>query len=114
MNASKVTAESGLLLVQTTVETAAQADRLANELVNHRLAACVSIGAAIQSVYPWQGRVERAVELPVLIKTCPERLNELKARLSEWHPYEVPELLVISVIDGSAAYIDWARQWMLK
>lgn len=103
-----------LVLVQTTVESVDQAERLATVLVNTRLAACVSIGAEVRSVYPWQGQVETAREIPLLIKSCPEKLEALKAALAELHPYDVPELLVLAVTDGSPAYLEWARTWMTE
>ena len=112
MNPKSVSSE--LVLVQTTVESTDQAERLATELVNSRLAACVSIGGPVKSVYPWQGRVETACEVPLLIKSCPERLDALKTAFTDLHPYDVPELLVLEVADGSSAYIHWARTWMTE
>ncbi|MGY6586807.1 MAG: divalent-cation tolerance protein CutA [Wenzhouxiangella sp.] len=103
-----------MVLVQTTVESVGQAERLATELVNSRLAACVSIGSEVRSIYPWQGRVETACEVPLLIKSCPEQLAALKTALADLHPYDVPELLVLEVADGSPAYLEWARTWMTE
>ncbi len=107
-------AAQAMILVQTTVESADQAERLAADLVNKRLAACVSIGSEVRSVYPWQGQVETAREIPLLIKSCPEQLAALKAAFADLHPYDVPELLVLEVADGSPAYLEWARTWMTE
>ena len=100
-----------LWLVMTTVENRDQAERLARSLVEERLAACVSIGAAMTSIYPWQPQIESAEELPLMIKTSPQRLQALKTALANIHPYEVPEMLVLPVIDGLPAYFDWAHAW---
>lgn len=100
-----------LWLVMTTVENRKQAERLAAELVERRLAACVSIGATLTSVYPWQGQIETAEETPLMIKTSPQRLDALKSALEKLHPYDVPEMLVLPVNDGLPAYFAWAHEW---
>ncbi len=101
-----------LYAVMTTVETTDQARALAAELVRRRLAACVSIGAPVESVFPWEGRIDIEAEIPLTIKTAPERLDALKQAFSELHPYDVPELLALGVVEGLDAYIDWAHDWM--
>lgn len=103
---------SPLLLVHTTCASAADAERLARGLVEARLAACVSIGPQICSVYPWQGKVERQMEVPLLIKTSADSVAALKAFIVEQHAYDVPELLVTPVVDGHEPYLDWAREWL--
>lgn len=101
-----------LLLAHTTCPNASAATRLARGLVDAHLAACVSIGPKIQSVYPWQGRIESEAEVALLIKTSPDKLPALKEFLVENHDYDVPELLVTPVIDGHQPYLDWAREWL--
>lgn len=96
----------------TTVADRSQAERLAGVLVERHLAACVSLGSPVTSVYPWQGRIESETEIPLTIKTSPSRIEALKATLAELHPYDVPELLVLPVVDGHKAYLDWARDWI--
>ncbi len=100
-----------LWAVVTTVETRDQAEHLARALVEARLAACVSIGAPVTSVYPWQQKIETAEEIPLLIKTSPQRLEALKSTLAEIHPYDVPEVLALPVADGMPAYFAWAQDW---
>lgn len=97
--------------VMTTVETRDQAEHLAQALVERRLAACVSIGAPVTSVYPWQHKIETAEEIPLLIKTSPQRLEALKSSLDEIHPYDIPEMLALPVHDGLPAYFAWAKAW---
>jgi len=83
---------------------------MARTLVEERLAACVSILTGVTSVYRWQGGVEQDGEQQLLIKTTPDRLAALEARLQELHPYDVPELLVLDVEQGGAAYLAWVHE----
>jgi periplasmic divalent cation tolerance protein len=101
-----------LVVALTTCETSEDAERLGRVLVERRLAACVQIGAGIRSVYPWEGRVEVAEQVPLSIKTTESRLEALKEALNALHPYEVPQLVVLPVQDGLRAYFDWAREWV--
>jgi periplasmic divalent cation tolerance protein len=96
----------------TTCADQAAAERLARALVEARLAACVSIGAPVRSVYPWQGRIEMEQEVVLTIKTVPVRVEALKRFIAEHHDYDVPELLISPVIDGAEDYLQWAEQWM--
>lgn len=99
-------------VVLTTCPDDDSAERLAAVLVEQRLAACASVGSPARSVYPWQGRIEHEVEVPLTIKTTVDRLERLKTRLVEQHPYEVPEVLALPVIDGHGPYLDWIRNWI--
>ena len=82
---------------------------LAQTLVSECLAACVTTQAGLRSVYRWQDAVEESVEYQVVIKTTADRVERLEQRVSELHPYDVPEFLVLAVKDGSARYIDWVE-----
>ena len=101
----------GLLLTtvsaDTPVDNAASGDSIATLLVAERLAACVNIGAPMTSVYRWQGTLTRDAERQLVIKTTADRLAAVKARLQQLHPYELPEIIVIPVVDGGAPYLDW-------
>ncbi len=101
-----------LLLAMTTCADPSAAERLARALVEQRLAACVSVGSSTTSVYPWQGRIESETEVPLTIKTAPHRLAGLKKFIEEHHDYDVPELLIVPVVDGTQAYLEWAEDWM--
>jgi periplasmic divalent cation tolerance protein len=96
-----------MLLVMTTVPDRDHAERIARTLVDERLAACVTILAAAVSTYRWQGAVETADELPLLVKTAAARLAPLQQRLLELHPYDLPEIVAIPVVAGLPAYIGW-------
>lgn len=86
------------------------AKRIAHMLVEEYLAACVNLGAPCLSMYMWQGELEGAEEVPLLIKTTRGRLPALTARLRELHPYEVPELIVLPVAGGLNTYMEWVRE----
>jgi periplasmic divalent cation tolerance protein len=80
---------------------------LARTLVDERLAACVNVLPPMESIYRWEGAVEHATERQLVIKTAVPRLDELKARVAQLHPYSVPEILVLPVAGGGDAYLEW-------
>jgi periplasmic divalent cation tolerance protein len=86
------------------------AERLANALVEARLAACVQVLPGVASVYRWQGAIERADEVLLLAKTWDDRLDALVATLRARHPYEVPEIMAVPAAGGLVAYLDWVRE----
>lgn len=95
------------LLVLTNVPDRAVADKLAHALVEARAAACVNLLAPCHSIYRWQGAVEMADEIPVLIKTTARNYAVVEAIVRAHHPYDVPELLAIPITHGLPAYLDW-------
>ena len=95
------------VLVLTTLPADADAELFASALIESGVVACVSILPVAQSVYRWQGAVERASERQLLLKTTSDRTEDLWERLRELHPYEVPEFLVLPVTDGHEAYLRW-------
>jgi periplasmic divalent cation tolerance protein len=70
----------------------------------------VNIGAPVQSVYRWQGVVEKATEIPLTIKTTASKQANLIERLIALHPYDVPEAIVVPIIGGYAPYLNWVRE----
>jgi periplasmic divalent cation tolerance protein len=95
------------LLVLATLPDEASARALAEKLVSERLAACVNILAPCTSVYRWQGKVEISAEIPLLVKTTRARYSALEAAVRAAHPYELPELIAVSITQGLTAYLDW-------
>jgi periplasmic divalent cation tolerance protein len=95
------------LVVLTNLPDRGAAEKLAHELVERRLAACVNVLAECTSIYRWKGAVERAGEVPVLIKTRAALYDELEAAITELHPYELPEIIALPVVRGLAEYLDW-------
>jgi periplasmic divalent cation tolerance protein len=94
-------------LVLTTTATPEEAAELGQALVEERLAACVTLIHGVRSIYRWKGEVESATETMLLIKTGPEQLPALEARINELHSYETPEFLVFKVDAASQPYLDW-------
>ena len=95
------------LLVHCTCPDVACAQGIARALVEEGLAACVQMVPAVQSVYRWQGRIQQDEVVLLLIKTASARRDALLARVTELHPYEVPELLAFNADSGSAPYLQW-------
>lgn len=93
--------------VFVTVAEAAQAERLAQSLVEARLAGCVQVIGPIRSVYRWEGAVETAQEWLCLIKTRADLYPALEQAIRAQHPYEVPEILAVPVSAGLEAYLAW-------
>jgi periplasmic divalent cation tolerance protein len=98
------------LLVLTNLPDEAAAGRLAERLVGENLAACVSVLAPCHSIYRWQGRIEQASEVPVLIKTSEARYAELEAAIRACHPYELPEIVAVRVERGLPEYLAWVTE----
>ena len=95
-----------LRLVLTTEADQIKADALAEQLITRRLAACITL-MPVQSCYRWQGEIERAQEVQLLIKTSSDRLEELLSALQALHSYDTPEILHMAAQAG-AAYAAWA------
>jgi len=102
--------ETGCVIVLTTIASTADGGELASILVTERLAACVNVLAEMDSVYRWKGAVDSERERQLIIKTTASRLDQLKARLHEIHPYELPEFIIIPVVGGSDRYLNWLRE----
>jgi periplasmic divalent cation tolerance protein len=95
------------LLVLTNLPDRAAAEKLADALIQKRVAACVNILAPCRSVYRWQGALQHDEEHPVLIKTTRESYAALEAAIREAHPYELPEIVAVPIERGLPAYLDW-------
>jgi periplasmic divalent cation tolerance protein len=86
-----------------------QAERIADRLIQQHLAACVNILPGVQSIYRWQGAVESAAEVLMLIKTDAAHSNQVQSTIASLHSYEVPEFLILPVSGGSEAYLAWLK-----
>ena len=95
------------VVVLSTAGSADEAERIATALVDERLAACVNLVPTVTSIYRWQGAVERATEVLMVMKTRRPLVKRLVARLRELHSYEVPEAIVLPIEGGSRPYLDW-------
>jgi periplasmic divalent cation tolerance protein len=96
-------------IVLTTVALHETAISIAQTLVAERLAACVNVAPAVESVYWWQGKMDHSLEYVLTIKTTADRIDALRERLLGLHPYEMPEFVVLTVEGGSDGYLGWIR-----
>jgi periplasmic divalent cation tolerance protein len=95
------------VLATTTTAKAEDAGKIATQLVERKLAACVQIVEPITSVYRWQGKIESEQEILLLIKSTQDLIPDIAELLDEIHPYEVPELIATPIIGGSTSYLSW-------
>jgi periplasmic divalent cation tolerance protein len=100
-----MTADAALICLVSVPE--AHARTLARGLVERRLCACVHVPAGGYSVYRWEGAIEEAQECQLVIKTTQSRFAALKQAILQHHPYELPEILAVSVADAHIPYLDW-------
>jgi periplasmic divalent cation tolerance protein len=95
------------LVVFATFPDAECARRIVTQLVEEKLAACGNIVPAVESIFRWEGKVENASEAMAILKTDYGHFHALQTRLTELHPYDVPECLALRIADGPAKYLRW-------
>ena len=98
------------VVVLTTLPGDADASAFARTLVEERLAACVNLLPTMESFYRWEGEIERDTERQVVIKTTRGRVVTLWERVRDLHPYDVPEFVVLPIVDGNDAYLRWIAE----
>ena len=98
---------SDAIVVFMTASNGEEAARLADMLVGAHLAACVQILPEMESVYRWQGKIERAAEILLVAKTTKSKFEELEREVRALHSYDTPEIIAVPVVAGSASYLDW-------
>jgi periplasmic divalent cation tolerance protein len=103
-------AVSDAIIVFMTASNGEEAARLADMLVGAHLAACVQILPEMESVYRWQGKIERAAEILLLAKTTRSKFEELEREVRALHSYDTPEIIAVPVVAGSARYLEWLSQ----
>ena len=102
------------VIVLTTLPVDADAPAFARTLVGERLVACASLLAPMTSVYVWEGELAEEQERQVVLKTSREGVPALWERVRELHPYDVPEFVVVPIIDGNDAYLRWIAESVRK
>ena len=102
------------LIVFVTTPNNDEAARIADALVSERLAACVNIVAAVESIYRWEGKVTRDSEALMIIKTTDERYADLECRVKDLHSYSTPEVIALRIERGSSDYLEWLRNSTAK
>jgi len=103
-------AVSDAIIVFMTASNGEEAARLADMLVGAHLAACVQILPEMESVYRWQGKIERAGEILLLAKTTRSKFEELEREVRALHSYDTPEIIAVPVVAASAPYVDWLKE----
>ena len=104
--------ESGkdAILVLTNLPDTTSAEKLAEILITGQLAACVNLLAPCTSIYQWQGKLEKANEVPMMIKTTHKHYADLEAAILKHHPYELPEIIYVTIDGGLPAYLSWVAE----
>lgn len=98
---------SDCVIVLTTLPADYDAATIAEALVEARLVACVNVLPIMESTYRWQGAIERERERQMVMKTSRPQVEALWQRLRDLHPYDVPEFVVLPIVDGSEPYLRW-------
>jgi periplasmic divalent cation tolerance protein len=98
------------VIVLTTCGKSEDAEKLAQGLIEKRLAACVNVVSGVRSYYRWQGKIENDAEFLLIVKTARGLVDQLRLELEKLHPYELPELIVAPIIDGSPNYLAWLER----
>ena len=101
-------------IVLTTAGSQSEARRIAEVLVERKLAACVNIISRVQSIYRWEGKTQETEEWLLVIKSMKDSFAKLKDAIKELHPYELPECLSLTVEEGSEEYLNWVKDSMTK
>ena len=95
------------IVVFMTASSGEVAARLADLLIGAHLAACVQILPEMESVYRWEGKIERQPEVLLLVKTTRSKFEDLEREVRALHSYETPEIIAVPIVAGSAAYLEW-------
>ena len=97
------------IVVFATTPTKEDAKKIARKIVDEGLAACVSIVDEVKSIFYWEGKIEKAREAMLIIKTRNEKFNQLMDHIKSIHPYTVPEILAIPILAGNPEYLKWVE-----
>jgi periplasmic divalent cation tolerance protein len=98
------------LLIQVTVGNEAEAQKIANSLVENRLAACVQIVPGIISIYRWEGKICQEGEYLLLIKSSEEKWGEMREMIKRYHSYQCPEIVTILPLEVDQNYLNWWKE----
>jgi periplasmic divalent cation tolerance protein len=101
---------NGTLVLLCTCSSEKEGRHIAEALVQSKLAACVNLLPGVQSIYRWEGEIERAAEVLLLIKSSADRFDQVRARITELHSYDTPEIIALPITAGSDKYLDWIRR----
>jgi periplasmic divalent cation tolerance protein len=98
------------VIVYTTCGNAGDAEAIAQALIDRRLAACVNVLPGVLSYYRWKGKIENSTEFLLLIKTSRDLVDKVRSEIERLHTYDLPEMIVSPIVDGSPNYLAWMEQ----
>ncbi|MBI3301677.1 MAG: divalent-cation tolerance protein CutA [Deltaproteobacteria bacterium] len=98
------------IIVFVTTGSEEEAEKIARNLIEEKLAACANIVGPIRSIYRWQDKVADDKEWLLLIKTRESLFPQVEKRVKEWHSYQVPEVVALPILAGSPAYLRWVKE----
>ncbi len=102
--------KSQFIQVSTTVSKRSDAERIAKVLLNKKLSACTQIIGPITSIYKWKGKMEKSKEWLCLTKSKISHYKKIEKIIKEIHPYELPEIIAVPIIEGSNEYLNWIKK----
>lgn len=101
---------SGFRVVFITCSTVEEANRIGSDLIKERLAACVNVVKGIASIFWWRGKVDRAEETLLIIKTRKEKIKDVIELVKKLHSYQVPEVISLPIVEGNEEYLNWISE----
>lgn len=99
--------ENSYIMVIVTASSKQEAEKIAHQLLEEKMIACANIVGPVSSHFHWAGKIDKAEEYLMLMKSRAELFEALSAKVKALHSYEVPEIIALPVLKGSAAYLDW-------
>jgi periplasmic divalent cation tolerance protein len=102
------------IVVLSTCASGKEANRIASDLVEKRLAACVNLVSGVRSVYRWKNKIEKSEEVLLVIKTSRALFESVRSQIEKLHSYEVPEVIALPVVDGAEQYLEWFDRELVK
>jgi len=102
------------IVVLSTCASVKEANRIATELVEKKLAACVNLVSGVRSVYRWKNKIEKSQEVLLVIKTSRALFENVRSQIEKVHSYELPEVIALPVVDGAEPYLEWVDRELGK
>src|SRR5260370_32062011 len=102
------------IVVLSACASVKEANRIATELVEKKLAACVNLVSGVRSVYRWKNKIEKSQEVLLVIKTSRALFENVRSQIEKVHSYELPEVIALPVVDGAEPYLEWMDRELVK
>jgi len=101
-----------IIVISTTCRDSEEARLIASTVIEEKLAFCAQLGTEITSIYPWQGKIESSPEMPLLVKSSSDKVQQLIDRIKSLHSYDTPQLIVYAPAQVEGNYLEWAQDWL--